>query len=101
MEWELLFAGISLLTLAVLTIAGTSIATECYNENKDFADKKKSNYNFLIINLASAVLVVILAIVSIYFAFTKKPKVITVVSTPVAVAPKPVQAGGAWRMKRK
>lgn len=97
MEWELLFAAISLLTLGVLTIAGSSIATECYNENKEYADKKKSNYNFLIINLTIAIATIIFAFISIYFAFTKKPKVVTVT---MPTAPRPIQAGGAWG-KRK
>jgi hypothetical protein len=112
MEWELLCAGISLLVLGILTIAGSSIATECYNENKAYSEKKTSNYNFLIINLVSAILVVLISFVSIYFAFTKKPMIIRQVATSAiqagqaaatsAIAPPAYrQIAGSWRMKRK
>jgi hypothetical protein len=65
--------AISMLLGGIFSIATSSIATECYNydgKSAELKDKKQSNFNFIIVNLVSAILVVLSAFAGIYFSLT-------------------------------
>lgn len=67
-----LIIALAMLIGGVFSIATSSIATQCYNENTGVYSSKNSvsNFNFIIVNLVSAILVVLSAIAGIYFAVT-------------------------------
>lgn len=70
MNINLLVTALALLIGGIFSIATSSIATECYNNNSAFKDTKKDNYTFLIVNLVSAILTVLIAFSSMYMAAT-------------------------------
>lgn len=70
MNVNLLVTAIALLVGGVFSIASSSIGTECYIQNTSFKDSKSSNYTFLIVNLVSAILTVLIAFSSMYLAAT-------------------------------
>jgi hypothetical protein len=59
------------LIVSVFLIATTAIAMECYNKNTSWSNSKKTNYNFLIFMIVSAVLSFVAAGAAI--AITKSP----------------------------
>lgn len=69
---KLLFAGIGLLLGGLLSLATNSISIQCYNDNKNYSNSKGTNKSFLIFNLVIAILIVLIAIVTIYFGLKKK-----------------------------
>lgn len=72
MDITLLGYAIVLLLAGIFSIATSSIGIECSNECDKYKDEKKSNFNFLIVNLVSAILVTISACLGIYLAITQK-----------------------------
>ncbi len=61
MNVKILGAGLALLLLGILSVATSSIALECYNQN----DKpKEHNYNFTIATLVSGIVAILSGIVS-------------------------------------
>jgi hypothetical protein len=66
MNPKIISTACSLLIAGVFLVATTSIATECYNENTSFKDKKKDNFTFLIVTLVVAILMIISAGGSIF-----------------------------------
>lgn len=71
MNTQMLLTAISLLLVGIFSIATSSIAIECYNkeEHKTFKTEKTDNFNFVIVNLVSAIVMVLVSFASIYFAF--------------------------------
>lgn len=72
MNIELLGYAIVLLLAGIFSIATTSIGIQCANANSAYKEEHSSNQTFLIVNLVSAILVVIIALVGIYLAATGK-----------------------------
>ena len=72
MNIKMLMVACALLIGGVFSIATSSIGTECYNadQNKSFKDSKITNFNFLIVNLVSAILMTLIGALSIYLALT-------------------------------
>ena len=70
MNPKIISTACSLLSAGVFLVATTSIATECYNENTSFKDKKKDNFTFLVITLIVAIIMIIAAGGSIYLGIT-------------------------------
>lgn len=68
MNTQMFFTAISLLVVGILSIATSSIAIECYNKNEQMKTDKKDNYNFIIVNLTFAIVMVIVSFASAYFA---------------------------------
>jgi uncharacterized membrane protein YidH (DUF202 family) len=70
MNYYLLLAALSLLVMGIFAIAASSIGIECYNtkEHEEMKKEKKTNFDFLIVVLVSAILMVITAGISIYLA---------------------------------
>jgi hypothetical protein len=68
MNTQMFLTAISLLLVGILSIATSSIAIECYNANETMKNTKKDNYNFIIVNLTFAILMVIVSLASAYFA---------------------------------
>jgi TRAP-type C4-dicarboxylate transport system permease small subunit len=69
MNTKIISTACFLLITAILLVATTSIATECYNENTSFKDKKKDNFTFLIVTLVSAILMILSALSIIFLGF--------------------------------
>lgn len=69
MNTNLLGMAISGVVAAIFAIATSSIATECYDKNETFKESKKDNYNYIIVNLVSNILMLLVAIFSIYLSF--------------------------------
>lgn len=64
-----LFTGLGLLLGGFLSLATSAIALECYN-NKDnvaYKESRQQNYGFLIFNLVSAILTILLAVFAIFY----------------------------------
>lgn len=68
MNTQMFLTAISLLLVGILSIATSSIAIECYNANEAMKNTKKDNYNFIIVNLTFAILMVVVSLASAYFA---------------------------------
>lgn len=61
-----MLAWILILSLAVFMVATSSIAIECFNSNKDFSDKKKSNRKFISAMLWTGVAGILLFFIRIF-----------------------------------
>lgn len=48
-----------IIIFCIFTVATTSMGIECYNGNKNFKDKKKHNYSFMVANLIIAIVVML------------------------------------------
>jgi surface polysaccharide O-acyltransferase-like enzyme len=72
MNNKIIITACVLLSAAVFLVATTSIATECYNQNKGFKDTKKDNFTFLVVTLVSAILMILSAFGSMYLG-VKEP----------------------------
>lgn len=70
MNSQMFLTAISLLLVGIFSIATSSIAIECYNKNETMKNEKKDNYNFIIVNLTFAILMVLVSFASAYFAIT-------------------------------
>ena len=70
MDIKILIIAIAMLIGGVFSIATSSIATQCYNSNTSFKSSNTSNFNFIVVNLVSAILVVLSAFAAIYFGVT-------------------------------
>ena len=57
--------------VSVFLIATVAMAMECYNSNRNWSSQKKTNYNFLIFMIVSAVLSLVASAAAI--AITKSP----------------------------
>jgi len=68
MNTQMFFTAISLLVVGILSIATSSIAIECYNKNEQMKTDKKDNYNFVIVNLTFAIIMVLVSLASAYLA---------------------------------
>ena len=72
MDFKTLIIAIAMLIGGVFSIATSSIATECFNydagKGTDFKAANPSSFNFMIVNLVSAIVVVLSALAGIYFA---------------------------------
>ena len=68
MNTQMFGTAISLLLVGILSIAASSIALECYNKNESMKNEKKDNYNFLIVNLVVAIIMVLVSFASMYLA---------------------------------
>jgi cell division protein FtsW (lipid II flippase) len=68
MDIKFLLFSILLLGFAVLAIASNSIAIKCANENATWKEGQKVNFQFLISQLVSAILMVLCAFAGIYMA---------------------------------
>ena len=50
-----------LLITGIMSVATTSMAIECYNKFGDFKRSKGDNFNFLTVNLISAIFMIIMS----------------------------------------
>jgi hypothetical protein len=73
MDIKNLMIAIFMLIGGVFSIATSAIATQCYNSDGKGTDLKSASpntFNFIIVNMVSAILVVLSAVAGIYFAAT-------------------------------
>jgi dipeptide/tripeptide permease len=68
-----LLAAIVLLIGGIFSTATSAIGIECYKKNEKTKTEKPHNFNFMIVNLTSAVAMILLSFVLIYISvMTKK-----------------------------
>jgi hypothetical protein len=73
MEMKMMITALALLIGGIFSIATSSIGIQCYNSDQKGTDQKGSspnNFNFLVFNLVSAILMTLIAMASMYFAAT-------------------------------
>jgi uncharacterized membrane protein YidH (DUF202 family) len=61
MNQQLLAFGVFLLVVGVISIASSSIGINCYNNCTEQKEEKKSNFNFLVLNLVLAIVLTLAA----------------------------------------
>ena len=71
MNLELFSYAFILLIAGIFSIATSSIGLQCSASCNDYKSAHSSNYTFLTVNLVSAILVALIAIVGIYLAATQ------------------------------
>jgi heme/copper-type cytochrome/quinol oxidase subunit 2 len=71
MQPGILFAALITLIAGVFMIATSAIGKECYDKNPKMKEEKKSNDNFLILNIIMAVVVVLVSFLLFYLGFQK------------------------------
>ena len=99
MNWYLFIAAFSMFVGGIMSIASSSIGTQCYNENPKIKEEKASNFKFLVTNLVSAIIIVILGCISMYLAFKASSRAVIVSRQPQYMPMPQVQAPQAY-MKR-
>lgn len=62
--------AILLLLVGICYIASTSIGIQCANANESYKKENTNNFNFLISQLVSGILVTLISFYFIYLAFT-------------------------------
>lgn len=70
---KMMFTALAIVVAAIFGIATSSIATECYNSEKkgtELKAEKKDNFNFIVINLVSNIVMLLLGFGCIYLAAT-------------------------------
>jgi ABC-type molybdate transport system permease subunit len=70
MNLSTLLFGIAILIAGVFSIATSSIAIECYNKNEGLKNEKQANFTYLVINLISAIVMVLAGFASMFFGVT-------------------------------
>ena len=68
MDIKYLLLAILLLGFAALAIASNSIGIKCANQNATWKEGQKTNFQFLVSQLVSAILMVLCAFLGIYLA---------------------------------
>ena len=68
MDIKFLLFSILLLAFAVLAIASNSIGIKCANQNASWKEGNKTNFQFLVSQLVSAIFMVLCAFAAIYMA---------------------------------
>lgn len=66
MQYSLIIVACSLMSIAVMAIAATSLAINCYNDRNK---KDTPDYKFFIANIVIAIVFLIVAFISMYLAF--------------------------------
>lgn len=66
MNAKLMIAASVMFLGGVFSVATSSIAIECYNKNEQTKKEKRTNFDFLVFNLISAIIVIIVASICIY-----------------------------------
>lgn len=77
MNGKIIISALVLILGGVFSTATSSMALECYNlkESEKFKTDKGSNYTFLIVNLVSAIVLILCGFVGVYLGFTEKGRV--------------------------
>lgn len=74
MNGKIIISALFLLFGGAFSIAASSMAIECYNlkETEKFKGEKATNFTFLIVNLVSAIVLVLCGFVGFYLGFKEK-----------------------------
>lgn len=70
MNINIIMAACAILLTAILGIATSAIAIECYNQNAAFKEEKRSNWIYTITNLTCNILMVFVAFTCMYLGAT-------------------------------
>lgn len=73
---KLLYTGILLIIAGICGINVSSLATECYDQNQEFKENKKSNFNFILVFIAFNILFILSGAFSVYFGIKEKQLVV-------------------------
>lgn len=72
MDPKMILMACCLLSVAVMSLASTSIGKECYDKNSSFASSKKDNGNYLTYMIVMGVLFIVASFGGMFMA-TKMP----------------------------
>lgn len=78
MNIRLLLIAIIIIIAAIFSISTSSIGVECYNYDKSgktLQSEKPSNLSFLVYNVVSASLMIVLGLISIYIGWNADPEI--------------------------
>lgn len=73
MNWNALFVGILLLITSTVMIANSAIGIECYNKNQELKTNRPSNFQFLIVTIVFAILVILSAFSALGMGLKQNP----------------------------
>jgi hypothetical protein len=65
---RMMSTAIAIVIAAILGIATSSIASECFNKHESYKTEKKSNFDFVVINLVCNILMLLLGFICTYLA---------------------------------
>lgn len=68
MNTKMFMTALALLIVGALSIATSSMAIDCYNADEKYKADKQTNFNFIIFNLVSAIIMTLIGFSSIYLA---------------------------------
>lgn len=71
MDGKLLTYIFILLIAGILSVATSAIGVKCSNACTTFKENNQNNFRFLIVNLVSAIVVIIIALIGTYFTIKK------------------------------
>jgi len=76
MNTKIVVTALVILIGGIFSTATSSIAVECYNkpENEAFKKEKQNNFNFVILNLISAILMILVGLYCLYAGATADSK---------------------------
>jgi MFS family permease len=113
MNWLLFFAVFFILFGGIFSIATSSIAIECYNKNEEHKRNNSSNFGFLTINLITAIIIVLISFILLYYIMFRNlgssvsfGKWVPAQQMQPQMQQQPpsyqqAQTGGKWKMKMK
>lgn len=70
---KMIVTAVAIVVAAIFGIATSAIATECYNSDKkgtELKEEKKSNFNFIVMNLVCNIVMLLLGFGCIYMGAT-------------------------------
>ena len=59
MQQTLMMNAAAIIAIGIVLISTNSIAIQCYNDNASYKADRTSNYNWVMLNLVAAILVVL------------------------------------------
>jgi len=68
MNVNLFLVAISGIITAIFAMATSSLATNCFNVNEKYKEENKDSFNYIIVNLVSNILMILISIGSIYMS---------------------------------
>lgn len=71
-QLEMIAIACLFLIAGIIGVATSSIATGCFEKHPEYKDQKKDNFTFIIVNLVSNILFILISLVSLYSAVVDK-----------------------------
>jgi hypothetical protein len=58
MQSSLMINAAIIVAVGIALVSTNSIALQCYNDNKSYKEERDANYNWVLLNLLSAIIVI-------------------------------------------